>query len=216
MPQEILRQLKDDGAAAVMTTRIAYDYNHCVLLFSDICGFTAYSSKTPADKVVEMLSALFVHYDRLTTELELYKLCTIGDAYVCLTEPKVKTTEAVASIEAERVIWMADMMHRHLRTVAEALSIAYLNMRIGLHIGHLLGGVLGRTKLRFDVFGETVLIASHMEQAGEPGQINISSHLKRFLENHFPEDRFHFQFNKEVPIMGKKIASYHLTDLKSE
>eukprot|EP00397_Hematodinium_sp_SG-2012_P000122 GEMP01000122.1.p1 GENE.GEMP01000122.1~~GEMP01000122.1.p1 ORF type:complete len:2852 (+),score=577.61 GEMP01000122.1:236-8791(+) len=214
MPQEILRQLKDDSAASVSTTRIAYDYNHCVLLFSDICGFTAYSSKTSPDKVVEMLSALFVHYDRLTTELELYKLCTIGDAYVCLTEPKVKTTEAVAALEAERVIWMAELMHRHLRSVAEALSIAYLNMRIGLHIGHLLGGVLGRSKLRFDVFGETVLIAAHMEQAGEPGQINVSSHLKRFLLNHYPEDRFHFHFNKDVSIMGKTIASYRLTDLK--
>merc|ERR1719379_2583374 len=106
------------------------------------------------------------------------------------------------------------MMHRHLKFVSKTLRIPGLSMRIGLHLGHFVGGVIGVSKLRFDIFGLDVLTASTMESEGVPGEVCVSEHLKVFLDKSFP-GRFFFRFNKTAEVMGKSIDSYLITDFGS-
>jgi len=210
MPVQIRKRLSDKSQLS-SDHRIADEYHRMVLLFSDIAGFTAYSKTVEPEKVVAMLSALFVRYDQWTSQLEIYKLCTIGDAYVCLTEPEVTVSEKDVMEGAERMIQMAQLMHSHLKGVAKSLQIPGLSMRIGLHLGHFVGGVIGSSKLRFDIFGLDVLTAANMESNGVPGEICVSEQLKNFLEKAFPE-RFVFRFNCAVEVMDRTVLSYLVFD----
>lgn len=210
MPVQIRKRLSD-SSQLTNDHRIADEYHRMVLLFSDIAGFTAYSKTVEPEKVVAMLSQLFVRYDQWTSQLEIYKLYTIGDAYVCLTEPEVTVSDKDVTEGAERMLQMAQLMHSHLKATAKSLHIPGLSMRIGLHLGHFVGGVIGSSKLRFDLFGLDVLTAANMESNGVPGEICVSEQLKDVLEKAFPE-RFGFRFNCAVEVMDRTTLSYLVTD----
>merc|ERR1719359_1356458 len=101
---QIRRRMANDAASGGSASRVADVYHSHVLLFSDICGFTAYSKSVEPEKVVQMLTALFVKYDKMCSQLEVYKLCTIGDAYICLTEPSVQVSDQYVREGAERML----------------------------------------------------------------------------------------------------------------
>ena len=111
LPEQIRMRLEDQNGGqttrgttarttvsrAFLPGKIADEYSSMVLLFSDVCGFTAFSNTVPAETVVEMLTCMFVKFDHLTSAYRIYKLCTIGDAYVALTQP-------VLSVSTEDVV----------------------------------------------------------------------------------------------------------------
>lgn len=159
---------------------IADSFPSVSVLFADIVGFTPLSSRLSANEVITLLSELFTSFDDLVVERSLEKIKTIGDAYMAvggLPEPMEG--------HAERVIDLALAM---LATTGPNGKWPDLKIRFGVHSGPVAGGVIGTRKFAYDVWGDTVNVASRLEQAGLPGRIHVSEQT-RILASH----RFDFE-----------------------
>ena len=147
---------------------IADAYPAVTVLFADIVGFTALSARLPADEVVGILGRLFERFDELVAARGLEKIKTIGDAYMAaggLPEPM--------DDHAARVVDLGLAMIDAARQ--EGDGIADLRLRVGVHSGPVIGGVIGHRKFAFDIWGETVNIASRLEFHGVPGRVHVSA-----------------------------------------
>ncbi|XP_026190015.1 uncharacterized protein LOC34622156 [Cyclospora cayetanensis] len=202
LPKQVLEEFQQDKL------RLAYTHDRMTFLFADICGFTSWAKNVDACEVVTMLQKLFAKFDRDSTKYKLYKLCTIGDAYVAVSEPVTEDNEDYDPVEGTGlVLTMAQSMITNILEVRERLSIPSLNMRIGLHYGTCVGGVIGSGRLRYDLWGMDVLTGNMMESNGQPGKVNVSAVLRDFLLKHFP-GKFQFRFNKTVCVINKTVDSY--------
>lgn len=172
LPQQMLEELKNDEL------KLAYEHSDMTFLFADICGFTSWAKSVEAQQVVEVLTKLFSLFDKETTHIGVYKVCTIGDAYVAITQPN---TASPAHEGADRMFSMAHAMIQHIAHVRDRLQIPGLNMRIGMHFGKCVGGVIGSQRLRYDIWGLDVLTGNAMESNGVPGKICVSDALKKFV-----------------------------------
>jgi len=165
------------------------EFDDVTLLFTDMVGFTAFSKnvKDPRE-VVNLLSKLFSRFDQLCEENKVYKVHTIGDCYVIMGYngriDKQKRFRAVVVDEANRVIQtgleMIDII-REVRETSNELLLKDLDMRIGIHTGKVVAGIIGSKVVRYDIFGEGVLIANKMESNGVPGRVCVSEDTKRVL-----------------------------------
>jgi class 3 adenylate cyclase len=156
-----------------------------------------------AVEIVEMLDLLFSRFDNLAARFGLEKIKTIGDGYmVAGGVPDPRPDHAAAVIE------MAMGMSDATKIATRALGVLRqpLRVRIGIHSGPLIAGVLGTNKLIYDVWGDTVNIASRMEKYGEPGRIHVSAATCALLG-----DRYSFEPRGMVEIKGKgKMETYFL------
>jgi adenylate cyclase len=144
------------------------------ILFADIVGFTEISRKMDASHLVGMLNEIFVGFDRAAKHLGLEKIKTIGDAYmVAAGLPEPRSDHAQAAIE------MAMAMQRHLETMRA--KHPQLRLRIGIHTGPVVAGVIGENKFAYDLWGDNVNIASRMESHGLPGRIQVTEPFARAL-----------------------------------
>jgi adenylate cyclase len=144
------------------------------ILFADIVGFTEISRKMDASHLVGMLNEIFVGFDRAAKRLGLEKIKTIGDAYmVAAGLPEPRSDHAQAAIE------MATAMQRHLETMCA--EHPELRLRIGIHTGPIVAGVIGESKFTYDLWGDNVNIASRMESQGLPGRIQVTESFARAL-----------------------------------
>lgn len=202
LPKQVLEEFQQDKL------RLAYTHDRMTFLFADICGFTSWAKNVDACEVVTMLQKLFAKFDRDSTKYKLYKLCTIGDAYVAVSEPVTEDNEDYDPVEGTGlVLTMAQSMITNILEVRDRLNIPSLNMRIGLHYGTCVGGVIGSGRLRYDLWGMDVLTGNMMESNGQPGKVNVSAVLRDFLLKHFP-GKFTFRFNKTVCVINKTVDSY--------
>lgn len=161
---------------------IADAYPAVTVLFADIVGFTPLAARLPAGEVVGLLSRLFARFDELVAERGLEKIKTIGDAYMAaggLPEP--------LDDHAARVI---DLGLAMIEVAAqESDGVAELRLRVGVHSGPVIGGVIGHRGFAFDVWGETVNIASRLESQGIPGRVHVSAATWRNVEALFDAER---------------------------
>lgn len=165
------------------------EFEDVTLLFTDVVGFTSFSKnvKDPRE-VVNLLSKLFSRFDQLTEENKVYKVHTIGDCYVIMgyngRVEKTKRNRAVVVDEANRVIQtgleMIDII-KEVRESSEEVLLKDLDMRIGIHTGRVVAGIIGSKVVRYDIFGDGVLIANKMETHGIPGRVCISEETRRIL-----------------------------------
>jgi class 3 adenylate cyclase len=178
LPAEIAARLKSGEH------EIADSFADVTVLFGDIVGFTALSSRTTAGEVVELLNGLFSQFDELAQELEIEKIKTIGDCYmaVCgLPRPCADHTERMARM----ALRMADITQRYGKKMDSNLQL-----RIGLNTGPVVAGVIGETKFIYDLWGDTVNLASRMESTGVPGAIQVTrSVYERLKDNYDLESR---------------------------
>ncbi len=138
------------------------------ILFADIVGFTQRASGMPADRLVAFLNRIFLAFDRLADEHGLEKIKTIGDAYMVaggMPEQRPDHARAVADMALGMIATTRDISAELGEEVA---------VRIGIHTGPAIAGVIGETKLFYDVWGDTVNVAARMEAHGEPGRIQVS------------------------------------------
>ena len=153
--------------------RIAESYPETTVLFADVEGFTAWTHQTDPERVIELLDDLFTRLDAVAAEAGIEKLKTIGDSYMAVAgAPLAREDHAMAGIGAARRMLLAAGAWREAHDVA-------LQLRIGLASGPAVGGVIGRQRILFDLWGETVNTASRMESSGIAGRIQVAESTMR-------------------------------------
>jgi class 3 adenylate cyclase len=165
LPRSIARRLKGDSAA------IADGFAEVSVLFADIVGFTELSARMPPAELVQLLNRVFSELDDLTEQRGLEKIKTIGDAYMVaagLPEPRADHAQALVELGLD----MLDAVERSGHETGHPLSL-----RIGIHTGPVVAGVIGKRKFIYDLWGDTVNVASRMESHGVPGRIHVSAEV---------------------------------------
>lgn len=180
LPSPIAERLKCSEEAP----HIADGFSDVTVLFADIVGFTDISARTSPQELVSLLNQIFSRFDRLAEQHGLEKIKTIGDAYMVvggLPHPSEDHAIAVANMAID----MQDAINQFNRDTGEAFSI-----RIGMNTGAVVAGVIGIKKFIYDLWGDTVNIASRMESHGVAGGIQVTEvTYKRLIETHFFEPR---------------------------
>jgi class 3 adenylate cyclase len=195
LPESIAKRLKEHRSIIADRTEAA------TVLFADVVGFTAMSQTMTAEQVVRLLNDLFVEFDHLSKKYGLEKIKTIGDAYMVvggLPKPLVNHCGKVAAFALE----LQDMLKRRHDSEAGNLQV-----RIGIHTGPMVAGVIGESKFLYDLWGDTVNTASRMESHSEPGKIQVTREVRELLR-----DRFAFSTGREIEVKGKGLMEvYFLT-----
>uniref|UniRef100_T1KFI7 guanylate cyclase n=2 Tax=Tetranychus urticae TaxID=32264 RepID=T1KFI7_TETUR len=155
----------------------AQQYDDVTMLFSDIVGFTAICSNATPMMVINMLNALYTQFDSFCGEIDVYKIETIGDAY-CVAAGLHRPSD----IHAQQAAWMALKMINAVNTVLSPTGLP-LQMRIGLHTGSVLAGIVGIKMPRYCLFGNNVSLANKFESQSEPMRVNISPTTYRLLSS---------------------------------
>jgi adenylate cyclase len=178
LPHAIAERLK--AGAEV----IADEHPAVTVLFSDLCGFTEFADHAGPRQVVDLLDEVFGRFDRLATDHGVEKIKTIGDAWMAvagLSPPRSDHAQAMAALALDLVT----VFHEFTR--ARSLP---LDIRIGLHSGPVVAGVIGRDRFSYDLWGDTVNVASRMESRGLPGRIQLSAATRALIEGAYAvEDR---------------------------
>ncbi|KAL4479077.1 hypothetical protein ABPG73_022195 [Tetrahymena malaccensis] len=203
LPLHILDKFLNNRQAERMSLTDQID--NVTILFADISQFTKYSSQVQPEQVVKMLRSLFYEFDRSVQYLNLFKLYTIGDCYVVLSFNDINKRNIVE--EAKNVIYMGLEMIRIIRNVRSIINFEELDMRIGVHTGRIIGGVIGTDIVRYDVYGSDVTIANKMESNGERGKILISQVTYDLLANSQYSNLFNFT-KKEEDVYIKTLDRY--------
>jgi len=149
------------------------------ILFADLVGFTRLSARLSATRLVELLNLLFTEFDRLAIHFGLEKIKTIGDAYML--------AGGLLESHGNHVAAVADMglaMLNSVRHASHGLDEP-LQMRIGVHVGPVVAGIIGTHKFIYDIWGDTVNTASRMESNGVAGVVNVSGEVYRRLREDF-------------------------------
>jgi class 3 adenylate cyclase len=186
LPRRIADRLKADPGV------IADRFEEATVLFSDIVGFTELSARLPPDELVRRLDAVFSKFDAIADELGLEKIKTIGDAYM--------VAGGIPAHRADHVRAVCEMALRMQGCIAELSSTlgGDLQVRIGVHTGDVVAGVIGTKKFIYDVWGDTVNVASRMESHGVAGKIHVTAAVHEAVK-----DAFDFEPRGEIPVKGK-------------
>jgi len=177
LPKNTASEIMEKGKA----TKIKY--NFVTVLFSDIQGFTKIAEETNPEVLIDELDKFFFYFDSVVERLGIEKIKTIGDAYMCAGGiPEKNRTNPVEVILA--ALEMQDYMS-NLKETSELEGMKFWDIRIGIHTGSVVAGVVGQKKLSYDIWGDTVNTASRMESSGEAGKINISGTTYEFAKDFF-------------------------------
>ncbi len=200
LPAAIVLRLKDKEH------NIAESFGEVTVMFADIVGFTELSSRISATAVVKVLNDIFSAFDHLADRHGLEKIKTIGDAYMVvggLPTPRADHAEAVANMAI-------DMLHE-IRLLSLDHSEPF-SIRIGISTGPVVAGVIGLKKFIYDLWGDTVNIASRMESHGITGCIQVTAETYDILK-----DKYTFQRRGAIQVKGKGyMITYLLTGKKDD
>ncbi len=177
LPEETARELESNGHAK---TRF---YDNVTVLFTDFKGFSTIAGNLTPIELVAELNDYFMAFDEIMGKYNLEKIKTIGDAYMCAGGiPTVNDTHPLDAVNA--ALAMQAYMEKRQRE-KNITGIAGWELRIGIHTGPVVAGVVGKKKYAYDIWGDTVNIASRMESNGEPGKVNISASTYHLISEHY-------------------------------
>jgi len=198
LPAPIAEQLKHDPGA------IAEHFDEVSILFADIVGFTSLSERLSPVELVNLLNEVFSRFDELAEYLGLEKIKTIGDAYMVaagLPVPRADHAEAIADM----ALAMQNVVDHLQFEQTEKFQI-----RIGINTGIVVAGVIGIKKFIYDLWGDTVNVASRMESSGEPGGIQVTEATYQRLKN-----KYLFEKRGTIQVKGKgEMVTYWLQSRK--
>ena len=164
LPEETAKELKAHGAVK------ATKFESATVLFTDFKGFTALAEQGEPELLVRSIDFYFKAFDEITSKYGLEKIKTIGDSYMCAGGIPVTTQD-----HAKNVMLAANEMINFVNAQLQAQNdLIHFEIRIGVHTGPVIAGIVGNKKWQYDVWGDTVNIASRMESKSEAGRINIS------------------------------------------
>ena len=190
LPKNTASEIMEKGKA----TKIKY--NFVTVLFSDIQGFTKIAEEMNPEVLIDELDKFFFYFDSVVEKFGIEKIKTIGDAYMCAGGiPEKNRTNPVEVILAalEMKAYMKD-----LKETSDLEGMKFWDIRIGIHTGTVVAGVVGQKKLSYDIWGDTVNTASRMESSGEAGKINISGTTYEFVK-----EFFNCEFRGKMPVKYK-------------
>jgi len=186
LPIDIAQELSATGSARPAR------HESVTILFTDFSGFTQAVSAMPADRMVGELNEIFAVFDGITDECGVEKIKTIGDAYMAAAGlPKACSDHAQRCVRAG--LRMIEYLENRNRTAAFKWSL-----RLGVHSGPVVAGVVGKRKYAYDIWGDTVNIASRMESSGEIGRVNISAYTYDLIR-----EEFDCEYRGKVDAKGK-------------
>ena len=198
LPQAIAERLKQDQSI------IADTFAEVTVLFADIVGFTQISSQISPSELVSLLNEIFSTFDRLAEKHGLEKIKTIGDAYMVvggLPMPRSDHAEAIAAMALDMQQAIAEFSNTHKQD---------FRIRIGIHSGPVVAGVIGIKKFIYDLWGDTVNTASRMESHGLPGCIQVTETTYQQLQ-----EKYSFENRGAIEVKGKgEMNTYFLTGIQ--
>ncbi len=160
-------------------TTIADSFPEVTVLFADVVGFTELTARLSPREVVKLLDDIFSRFDHIAAELGLEKIKTIGDAYMAVGSLPTQLENHAGAV-AELALRMQEELAGFNRD-----SGTDIRLRIGLNTGPVIAGVIGRRKFIYDLWGDTVNVASRMESQGEPGAIQVTETTFRLLQDSY-------------------------------
>jgi class 3 adenylate cyclase len=177
LPEETAEELKEKGSATPK------HYDKVSVLFTDFKGFTKIAEKLTPQELVAELNQCFLEFDKIIDKHNLEKIKTIGDAYMCAGGiPKANDTNPMDVVAAGLEI--KEYME-NLKMERESRGEDYWELRIGIHTGSVIAGVVGKNKFAYDIWGDAVNTASRMESSGIPGKVNISGTTYELIKDKF-------------------------------
>lgn len=186
LPDSIVKRLKVDPGI------IADRFEATTILFADIVGFTKFSEKIPPSHLVTLLNKMFSIFDELTNRYGLEKIKTMGDAYMVaggIPIARKDHAQSIADLALEMRVKLAEFNQQQQQS---------FDIRIGIHTGSVIAGVIGIKKFVYDIWGDTVNVASRMESHGIPGEIQVSEATYLLLK-----DQYLFEERGVIEIKGK-------------
>jgi len=194
LPIEIAEELKEKGKAE------ARNFERVSILFSDFKGFTKISEQLSAKELVGEINSCYEPFDAICTKYGIEKIKTIGDSYMAAGGLPVATDDSVKNTVLAGLEMAEFMINRKKQREAEG-EISF-EMRVGIHVGPVVAGIVGVTKFQYDIWGDTVNIASRMENTGEVGKVNISRSVYEQIKG---DPLFKFHPRGEIEAKGKGV-----------
>ncbi|HUM47860.1 MAG TPA: adenylate/guanylate cyclase domain-containing protein, partial [Chitinophagales bacterium] len=201
LPLETAEELKRDGKTRPRK------FESVTVMFTDFEGFTKRAEQLSPDELVDEIDECFSAFDQIIDKYGIEKIKTIGDSYMCVGGlPVPNSTHPTDVVKAAQEIMQWVEEHKKKRL---AVNKQFFDVRIGIHTGPVVSGVVGSKKFAFDIWGDTVNTASRMESGGEPGRINISGDT--FLQI---KDHFNCVYRGKIPAKNKGNIDMYFLDEK--
>ncbi len=166
LPSEVAKELQTKGHATPM------NFESVSVLFTDFKGFTAIAEKMTPSEVVNELNTCFMAFDNIVEKFKLEKIKTIGDSYMCAGGIPTYSENHVCDTVGASLEMLSFIEEYNSKRIEKGLDV--WNIRVGIHVGPVVAGVVGKKKYAYDIWGSTVNIASRMESNGIPGRVNVS------------------------------------------
>jgi class 3 adenylate cyclase len=203
LPSEVADELKEKGEVTPV------HFESVTIMFTDFKDFTHIAEGMSPSQLIRELDGYFTQFDKTIERYHLEKLKTIGDSYMCAGGiPRISNTHPVEACLAALEI---QSFMSQMKEVKEKMKEPFWELRLGIHSGSVMAGVVGEKKFAYDVWGDTVNTASRMEFSGTPGKINISQATYELVKEYFD-----CEFRGEVEAKNKgKIKMYYLNRLRA-
>ena len=190
-----------------------HKYKKVTVLFADIQGFTRIVEHMNPELLIDELDKFFFHFDTVVEKYGIEKIKTIGDAYMCAGGlPQKNSTNPVEVVMAAIEMQQYMKSSGHKRATDNGSGMDFWELRIGIHTGPVISGIIGRKKLSFDIWGDTVNIASRMESSGVAGEINMTGVTYQLTKEFFVHE-----YRGKMPIKYKgETDMYFVKGIKPE
>jgi class 3 adenylate cyclase len=202
LPPAIAEELRTRNKVA------ARKYEQATVMFTDFIGFTNVAERLSPEMLVEELDFCFSNFDRIISQYRIEKIKTVGDAYICasgLSDMNASPSDLVkAALEIQDFLL-------HVKAGRQSQGLPYFEARVGIHTGPVVAGVVGAKKFAYDIWGDTVNTAARMEEACEPGRVNVS-------EDTYWLAKYEFEWQHRGKIAAKnkgQMDMYYVTSVKT-
>jgi len=193
LPGEVANELKTNGVT------VAKHYDNVTVLFTDFVNFTEAGERMKPQALIDELHTCFKAFDEITAKYNVEKIKTIGDAYLAVAGlPKADTAHA------ENIVRAAVEINAYMQNRLAKMGNSTFEIRIGIHSGNVVAGIVGVKKFAYDIWGDTVNTAARMQQNSEPGRVNISQTTYELVK-----DKFTCKYRGEIAAKNKGMLKMY-------